>query len=247
MDGTWSAWPSHWWVSCDGRFPTKYLSPDVPDGVHSGLDAEGRYAGPGSLTTGASCEDDRRRDGDLQFSLDAGASFFDPTPTAGDGAFNTQHVYEYIVTGTGQQAAFSIQDTRGDNHGVMKITIEILDSSAPVITANVTGTMGDNGWHTSDVSVSWTVTDPESDVTSTTGFEAANVASDTDGVTFTCEATSAGGTDSESVTIKRDATDPTVTYSGNAGSYDAAASVEITCVTSDNLSGVASDSCADLS
>jgi hypothetical protein len=30
------------------------------------------------------------------------------------------------------------------------------------------------------------------------------------GTTLTCEATSAGGTDSESVTIKRDATDPSL-------------------------------------
>jgi len=42
----------------------------------------------------------------------------------------------------------------------------------------------------------------------TSGCESQLVDYDTTGVTFTCEATSAGGTTTESVTIKRDATDP---------------------------------------
>jgi hypothetical protein len=86
--------------------------------------------------------------------------------------------------------------------------VSAVDTTPPVIVPEVSGTPGENGWYVSDVTVSWTVTDPESDISSTSGCGASAVTSDTAGTTFTCEATSAGGTASSSVTIKRDATAP---------------------------------------
>ena len=68
------------------------------------------------------------------------------------------------------------------------------DLTPPVITPTVSGTAGSNGWHVSDVAVSWTVADPETDVTSTEGCESSSVTTDTTGTTFTCTATSGGGT-----------------------------------------------------
>lgn len=118
------------------------------------------------------------------------------------------------------------------------------DTTAPEITPAVTGTLGDNGWYTSNVTVSWTVTDPESDVTSTSGCGTSTVSSDTTGTTFTCSATSEGGTASESVTVKRDATAPTGIVvspdrAPNAnGWYNAA--VTATWSGSDATSGIAS-------
>jgi hypothetical protein len=56
------------------------------------------------------------------------------------------------------------------------------------------------------------VVDPESAIVSQTGCDPQSVTSDTSGVTFTCSATSAGGSSSQSVTIKRDATAPTITF-----------------------------------
>ena len=85
------------------------------------------------------------------------------------------------------------------------------DVTPPVIAPTVTGTLGNNGWYTSDVSVTWSVTDAESAITSKTGCDDAAVTSDNAGVTFTCSATSAGGSASQSVTIKRDATPPVIT------------------------------------
>jgi hypothetical protein len=90
------------------------------------------------------------------------------------------------------------------------------DVTPPVVTPNVTGTLGDNGWYTSDVTVAWDVEDAESEVTTTTGCQAQMLTADTDGVTFTCSATSAGGTTEESVTIKRDATAPTVSWAAES-------------------------------
>lgn len=120
------------------------------------------------------------------------------------------------------------------------------DETPPAIGATVTGTLGDGGWYTSDVSLTWSVTDEESDITATTGCDAASVTSDTHGVTFTCSATSAGGTATESVTIRRDATVPVIAYSGNAGVYTVDQTVAITCAASDATSGVASHTCEDV-
>jgi hypothetical protein len=86
------------------------------------------------------------------------------------------------------------------------------DTSAPVITPSISGTHGNNDWYTSDVSVSWTVTDDESALSDKTGCDTATITNDTSGTTITCSATSVGGTTSQSVTIKRDTTAPTIAY-----------------------------------
>lgn len=82
------------------------------------------------------------------------------------------------------------------------------DLTPPVVEAEITGTSGNDGWYVSDVGIAWIVTDAESSIESSDGCEASVVAQDTDGITFTCTATSAGGTTAESVTIRRDATPP---------------------------------------
>lgn len=87
----------------------------------------------------------------------------------------------------------------------------VLDSTPPTITPNVTGTLGSNGWYVSNVEVSWTVTDPDSPISSQSGCDTTTVNADTAGDTLTCEAASGGGESSESVTVKRDATAPIVT------------------------------------
>lgn len=87
------------------------------------------------------------------------------------------------------------------------------DTTPPVVVAQVSGTLGDNGWYGPDVTVSWEVADAESDISSTSGCGTSAVTSDTAGTTFTCTATSAGGTASTSVTIKRDATAPEMSCS----------------------------------
>ena len=86
------------------------------------------------------------------------------------------------------------------------------DTTAPSITPDIAGTVGNNGWYTSDVTVSFEVSDPDSAVSSKTAHcDAANsVTADTTGVTFTCTAASAGGSATSSVTIKRDATAPVI-------------------------------------
>ena len=92
------------------------------------------------------------------------------------------------------------------------------DTTPPVIQAAVTGTLGSNGWYTGNVSVAWTVSDSGSNITSKSGCGAVSITTDTSGKTYTCKATSAGGTTTKSVTVKRDATRPTTTITAPAAS-----------------------------
>ena len=91
----------------------------------------------------------------------------------------------------------------------------VVDGTPPVVTPVVTGTRGLNDWYTSDVTVAFTTADPESPVTST-GCATVTVAADTPGTTFTCTATSLGGSQTAAVTVKRDATAPVITCPVNA-------------------------------
>ena len=86
-----------------------------------------------------------------------------------------------------------------------------VDPTPPVLVASIDGPLGDSGWYTGDVTVSWDVSDPQTPISAQNGCETATVNTDTAGTTFTCVATSEGGTSKETVTVKRDATSPTLT------------------------------------
>lgn len=118
----------------------------------------------------------------------------------------------------------------------------IRDTSPPTITPKVTGTEGNSGWYTSDVSVSWQVSDPESRIRSTSGCETVSLTTDTTGVTYTCTATSKGGTSTQSVTIKRDATRPSTEIASPASgaSYALNQAVKASYSCGDATAGVAS-------
>ena len=123
----------------------------------------------------------------------------------------------------------------------------VSDPTPPVVTPIVSGTLGTNGWYTSNIAIGWAVSDAESDLTSPP-CAPGSVTADTAGVSFSCSATSAGGTTNASTgSLKRDATNPTVTFTGNTGTYGIADTVAITCTASDNLSGLASSTCPSAS
>jgi len=85
------------------------------------------------------------------------------------------------------------------------------DPTPPVVTPHFFGTMGLNGWWVSDVTLNWTVEDPESPILETRGCDAVTLTADTPGRSFTCYARSDGGETQVTVTIRRDATGPVVT------------------------------------
>ena len=120
------------------------------------------------------------------------------------------------------------------------------DNTPPVIAGPfITGTLGNNGWYTSDVQVTWTATDNESPVT-LSGCSV-SVTENTAGSSFTCTATSAGGSATSGVTIKLDETVPSVSFSGNAAGYTVDQFVGITCSASDAMSGLAASNCPNAS
>ena len=64
------------------------------------------------------------------------------------------------------------------------------DTTPPIVTPNVSGTLGSNGWYRSNVTVSWSVSDPDSTVTPGAGCGGATLSTDSTGTTYTCTATS---------------------------------------------------------
>jgi hypothetical protein len=122
------------------------------------------------------------------------------------------------------------------------------DPTPPAISSAVTGDLGNNGWYVGNVALTWTVADSESPGTLIkTGCVDQSITADQAATTYSCSASSLGGSAGPvNVTIKRDATAPIVAYSGNAATYTVDQSVSIACSTDDALSGVASDTCADV-
>jgi hypothetical protein len=102
----------------------------------------------------------------------------------------------------GLAAAFLVPGARG-----------IDDLTPPVVAFNIVGTKGANGWYTSNVTVSWSFSDPESGIKSwSPGCNATTLVSDTPGTVLTCSATNfADVSSSVGVTIRIDKTAPTVT------------------------------------
>jgi hypothetical protein len=151
----------------------------------------------------------------------------------------------YASDGIGSQTASCDYTDGGGLQASASETYNIVDPSPPVITKVVTGTEGNNGWYTSNVSVDWTVNDPESpNSLQTTGCNDQNIIADQAEQTYSCSATSAGGSSGpQSVTIKRDATDPNVSLVGGPANgsehYFGSVPDEPTCNASDALSELA--------
>jgi hypothetical protein len=151
----------------------------------------------------------------------------------------------YASDGIGSQTASCDYTDGGGLQASASETYNIVDPSPPVITKVVTGTEGNNGWYTSNVTVDWTVNDPESpNSLQTTGCNDQNIIADQAEQTYSCSATSAGGSSGpQSVTIKRDATDPNVSLVGGRANgsehYFGSVPDEPTCNASDALSELA--------
>jgi hypothetical protein len=133
-----------------------------------------------------------------------GASSFAPTL----GAITGPYASDAIGT---QEASCSYTDDGGLT-ATASLTYSIVDPTAPAISSVVAPATpdGDNGWYRSNVGIDWTVAEPQSpNSLLTTGCADATITADQVATTYTCEASSAGGSAGPaSVTIKRDATAP---------------------------------------
>jgi hypothetical protein len=143
--------------------------------------------------------------------------------------------------------SYTVADKDGGVSQPATVTVTVKDPTPPVITYQVSGTTGLAGWYTSNVGVTWSVTDAESGIQagSEQGCTATSLTSDTQSATYTCTAKNGQGlSTTTSVTVKRDATAPVVSYAGNAGTYTVDQNIAITCSAVDAMSGVASSTCA---
>jgi hypothetical protein len=115
------------------------------------------------------------------------------------------HTYGFFSIATDATGIKEPMKTRAD------VTIKIADVTPPMVTPQVTGTLGNNGWYRSAVTVNWTVTDPESGIASSTGCAPTNLSADTPGIILTCSATNGVGLSTAvPVNIKIDKTPPVI-------------------------------------
>ena len=120
------------------------------------------------------------------------------------------------------------------------------DVTGPVITAQLPSDSTAYGWYKNNVSGAWNVSDSKSDVTGTTNCGSFTVVVD-GAESFTCEATSAGGKTSKTVTVKRDATPPQLSPAVVPSEVLVGGSATASPNATDNLSQIASASCGPVS
>ena len=126
--------------------------------------------------------------------------------------------------------------------------METVDLTAPSISASFSTQPNAGGWHDQSVQLTWGVEDAESGISSRSGCDLVLLENETAGTLVTCSAVNGVGLSaSRSVTVRIDKTDPLVIYSGNRGSYAVDQTLAIQCQASDALSGLASNTCADIS
>lgn len=128
----------------------------------------------------------------------------------------------YASDGIGSQTASCSYTDDGDLLASASETYSIGDPSAPTIESALTppSAAGDNGWYVGDVALEWTVSDLQSPFSLIkTGCVDQNITTDQVATIYSCSASSAGGsTGPVDVTIKRDATAPTIVRDAGADS-----------------------------
>ncbi len=128
---------------------------------------------------------------------------------------------DYATDGIGSRTATCDYTDNGDLREIASATFSIVDPSAPTIgkTLDPADPDGLNGWYKSNASLTWSVTENESpNSLQKTGCENQNITADQAATPYTCSASSAGGSAAEqSVTIKRDGTAPSVSYTSAEG------------------------------
>lgn len=157
--------------------------------------------------------------------------------TSNDYAGNVRVGSPVVVTWTAVDSA--------GNAARASALLTLIDGTPPKITPQISGAPGKGGWYTSDVQLHWEIVDSESAVRSESGCADTTIAADTDasGQVVTCTASSEGGSASETISVKRDATPPTIIASRaplpNARGWN---NVTVTAMfaCSDGASGVAS-------
>jgi hypothetical protein len=156
----------------------------------------------------------------------------------------------YAADGIGSQTASCSYTDRGGLTASGSETYGIVDPSPPAISSLLSPATPDgaNGWYTGNVTLDWTVSEPQSpNSLDKTGCVNQNITTDQTATTYSCAASSAGGSAGpETVSVKRDATAPTNVQFNADVAADGGRYFPITvptgtgCTADDATSGVAS-------
>ncbi len=151
------------------------------------------------------------------------------------------------ITVDGDNFAFrcTATDRAGNRSAEAAISLK-RDATPPSVSYRFDGTLGNGGWYTSAVNVTWSVAADLSGLVRT--CDMSTLATDGRDLTALCEAEDGAGntTSVRTQTFNIDQTPPTIAFFNNAGLYDVAAMVDITCTATDATSGPESQVCAGL-
>ena len=171
----------------------------------------------------------------------------------GTGATQTYSDPFTITTEGIYTIAFWSTDNAGNVESQQTVTVK-LDKSGPTISGAPTTSPNSNNWYNSPVTIHWTCADPNlGDGNPGSGIATCPVDEviNGEGMNLTVNGTAtdnAGNstTVASSPPVNIDMTAPTITYTGNQGSYTVDQTVNITCSATDNLSGIDSTDCQDI-
>jgi alpha-tubulin suppressor-like RCC1 family protein len=127
---------------------------------------------------------------------------------------------------------------------VYQLEIKPADTTPPVITPQVAGTLGANDWYVGDVAVNWSIVENESEILSSSGCDGTVLDTDTTGTDYTCETSSEGGNADRSITIMRDATAPDTSISSGPAIQSPPGEVAFDFGGTDATAGVATFACS---
>lgn len=126
--------------------------------------------------------------------------------------------------------------------------IRLGDTTPPVASPIQTPSANQYGWNNTDVTVNWNWSDSGSGVDPNNCTSTSTSSGEGDGIALTASCSdNAGNVGTATYKVNVDKTPPVVSYSGNTGSYSVAQALTISCSATDALSGVASDTCVNIS
>jgi hypothetical protein len=129
-----------------------------------------------------------------------------------------------------------------------QLTGLMIDNQAPTVSGAPTSAPNGSNWYNTPVEIHWSCADGGSGVATCPDDQSITTEGMNQAVTQTVSDNAGNSTTAtSSPAVNIDRTAPTVSYSGNQASYQVDQIVTIHCSASDNLSGVASSSCTDIS